>query len=90
MKEVTLEILASDIKETEYTNSKDCAITRALARAGYPELEDQGLVIANKDSWEYVIKRDNKKYAELSVKVADMYMGRREIEDFTHVLELNI
>ncbi len=34
MKKITLNILAQDILETKYHDQQDCAITRALKRAG--------------------------------------------------------
>ncbi len=34
MKTITLKVLAEDIKTSRYTNSRDCAIARALKREG--------------------------------------------------------
>lgn len=42
MSTITLTILEEDIRTTDYTYSKDCAITRAMRRAGFPYGKDCG------------------------------------------------
>lgn len=42
MKTLKITILAEDIKSTDYFSSSDCAITRALHRAGRPDLKHCG------------------------------------------------
>jgi hypothetical protein len=88
MKELILNILALDIQTTGYLNARDCAITRALARAGRPDLIDEGVDIIkySKDypKKERVTYYGNKDYFELSEKVHDMYYGMIVPEDFTH------
>lgn len=69
---ITLEIKASDINETWYSDSKDCAITRALHRAGFPDLRDSGKYILN-DEDRKVTKPEDKDYYELGNRVIRMY-----------------
>lgn len=45
MKTIKLKILAEDIRELNYGNPNKCPITKALARAGYPHLRDEGMNI---------------------------------------------
>ena len=47
MQKVTLNILAQDIQETDYSEAHDCAITRALNRAGFVGYIDRGLDIVD-------------------------------------------
>jgi len=92
---IKLNILANDILETEYSNSRDCAITRALARAGFPNYEDCGTDIIDNDTEETVVTSHNETYWSLSVRVMKMYRTKRIgatehsllIEDFEHTLE---
>src|SRR5688572_3778022 len=69
MKTITLNILAEDIKNSNYTDSRNCAITKALKRAGI-KAEDGG----------YELYHDNKitpkkipNPPKLANKVARMY-----------------
>lgn len=100
MKTIKLQILASDILETYYHTSRDCAITRALQRAGL-NCKDSGVSIKTIDTRE-VINVDKTQYNNLAVKVMGMYSKKdktpyvhnpREgavkplpIKDFTHDL----
>jgi hypothetical protein len=43
-------ILAEDIRTTNYEDSCDCAITRALKRVGYP-FQDAGISIGHGNGW---------------------------------------
>ena len=77
---VTLEILASDILETSYTDARDCAITRALARAGFPNYRECGTEIVDREvdgeNYKYdikLLKAKSKRYQKLSNRVKSMY-----------------
>ena len=76
MKKITLNILAQDILETKYHNQHDCAVTRALKRAGV-KARDIGRFFVldhttqediNKGRFERIINPD-----ELGNKVISMY-----------------
>lgn len=89
--ELKLRILAKDIRETNYNHSKDCAITRALERAGRPDLKDEGVDIVYKETREVFTDKENPSYLELSNKVVDLYKLKRfgrikEIKGFNHTL----
>jgi len=45
---LTLQILAKDILENDYTDFQYCPITRALARAGRPDLHECNGIYHNK------------------------------------------
>ena len=77
MKKVTLTILANDILETNYLNSSDCAITRALKRAGL-NYEDSGIGITHVGSNEEV-SIDNSQYKNLVDKVLGMYFTKYKV-----------
>ncbi len=90
MATIKLQILAEDILKSNYFNSDDCAITRALARAGYPEYSDIGNEISS-DEGEKIIGDENETYQSLIMKVQRLYGldgKKREnpIEDFEHEL----
>lgn len=88
MESITLKILASDILSTNYVDSQDCAITRALARAGRPDLQDDANQIIEKRTIEcetendfilntkVVIRRDNEGYIKLEESVYGMYNAK--------------
>lgn len=81
MKRITLKILASDIRETDYMDTHDCAITRALARAGYPHLIDFADSIVEKD-FQHENKPTNvsineEQYNKLYDVVCGMYLTKR-------------
>lgn len=94
MKTIELQILKEDIMTTTYSDSTDCAITRALHRAGHSELHDSGENIRNREN-EIVSISDNH---ELSDRVVKMYKYVKypsssisiPPEDFTFSLKLNI
>ena len=80
-----LTILASDILNSEYTNGNDCAITRALARAGRPDLmDDANQIIIKTDVHTDFVKRDvivppsNEQYQEMQDAVYGMYFDREK------------
>ena len=86
--QVTLNILASDINTTRYLNYRDCAITRALKRAGYPELIDTGIGIHTRGR--YVTKWPDASYKDMAEKVQKMYAHKIPIEDFSITLNLDL
>ena len=81
---ITLNILAKDIEETNYFNSDDCAITKALNRAGYEYLEHTGIDFLNKNK---DISFNPENHTDLSWKVQDMYNKIIPVENFTFSLE---
>lgn len=87
MKQIELQILASDIRETSFINSTDCAITRALKRVGLP-YEDAGISIQFEGTCEDVnINQDE--HSKLSEKVRELYRRKgtkKPIEDFVHTI----
>lgn len=91
MEELILNILASDIETTKYIDNDDCAITRALARAGRSDLIDCGTDICYKrdrffEEERVFIAWGNPTYEELADKVCNMYKKELKPEDFTHTL----
>lgn len=91
MTKVTLKILASDIRNTQYANAKDCAITRALHRAGYPHLKDCGTDIFDTITNKEVISADDSiEYNNLMNRVINMYYMDEEPKDFQVTLELDL
>ena len=76
MTKVMLNILASDIKEGLYLNPEHCPITKALARAEYPQLRNHGMGIKNVDLGVYVINVSDFSYMNLVFRVVDMSVCR--------------
>ena len=68
---LTLQILEEDIRETDYFNHEDCVITRALARAGRPDLYDDGEL--SKNDRTIAKTSNNQSYFDLVYKVLGMY-----------------
>lgn len=86
MEKLTLKFKPSDFVGNNYTNGSDCAITRALKRAGFPDAEDAGLDIRGLkiDGVEIKINTfDNKSYKSLSKKVQATYGLYKEFNDIT-------
>ena len=95
---LTLQILAKDILENDYTDSSECPITRALARSGRPDLYDVGGLCIKESANRLFDCQKNDGYLELTKKVVGMYstkvdkllsisliegeIGRLPIEDF--------
>lgn len=72
MPTITLQILKEDIETADFTDSEDCALTRAFRRAGHADWYDlAGSVHQHKGGT--VIGSDNEDYAVLYQKVAGMY-----------------
>lgn len=82
IKSITLKILASDIKSTHYLDFQDCAITRALKRAGYEDFRDNGIEIGVGRTGAI----DFKNFHDLSSKVKRMYLNPETAEDFEFTL----
>jgi hypothetical protein len=77
---IKLNILAEDIKTSNYCSNKDCAIARAFERQ-YPEQCNTnwsvgGVRIQIDGDFKYQIDMDDNNI------LIDMYNQRREIEDF--------
>jgi hypothetical protein len=102
MKVIVLEILAQDILETSYMYSSDCAITRALKRAGL-DMEDSGteIVHVSRNLYGDVVNTNEAEYLDLVQKVLKSYCQKRinigeitkpfdhediAVEDFKHSL----
>jgi len=102
MRKVVLEIKAGDFVPGGYINGETCPITKALQRAGI-NAKDNGAGIVDKNKRSY-IALDTKSYEELRSKVISMfctvdeivykvcgeYLSPIPVEDFTHVLYLDI
>lgn len=73
MKTITLQILAEDIRNSEYTNSRDCAITRGLYRAGLDAHEGGGQIVNNSAEEHYWIDTPIDTPNDLTQKVMGMY-----------------
>lgn len=78
-----LTILAEDILNSEYINGQDCAITRALARAGRPDLmDDANQIIVKVDLHQPFVQRDvvvppsNEQYQLMQDAVFGMYRNK--------------
>lgn len=68
-----IKILAKDFKNTSYFKCSDCAITRALHRAGLKNLEDEGQDICEVKTGNIVLDETNKNYKKLQERVLNMY-----------------
>lgn len=74
---LTLVINPIDILTSRYLNATDCAITRALGRAGRPDLVDVGLGIRTSD-WTKRFEHYNiKGYEAMSKHVKRMYKAKK-------------
>ena len=95
---VKLQILAKDIKESDFFHSDDCAITRALKRAGFPHLKDTGTGIEEKETGRRVAGMRTLGYNKLNSRVQHMYHGAgiitasesEEPADFEMEIALNL
>lgn len=68
MKDITVEIKAEDILKNNYTDSSECAMTKALQRSGYPDFEDCLGLYNN-----YVGIETDIRYDDIMRKVKGMY-----------------
>lgn len=71
MRKVKLEILAKDIEESRYTIARDCAITRALHRAGINAIHDGIGILEENEGRNYIATNDD--FQEAHEKVTNMY-----------------
>jgi len=101
-REITITILAEDIRNNSYFSANHCPITRALHRAGYSKLKDTGTIEGEFEGESIDINVKNKDYNDLLDKLFGMYnskSGRNghahgsgkvaepiTIEDFTHTI----
>lgn len=71
---ITLTILEEDIRELNYHDSENCPITKALARAGYPELRESGGSLTNNGDTEdeFMSYQTDETFYGLSGIVLDM------------------
>jgi len=81
MESLTLKILKSDIDTTFYTDGWNCAITRALHRAGFPDWYDCGTYIKDKNG-NKIVTWNNSDYDKLCSTVIKMYQGSEPAVDF--------
>lgn len=92
MKSIHLKILASDVLESKFYNSLDCAVTRALHRTGLKEYRHTGLTIrANGPIWnEQKVLCDifNSNLGDLNDKIFLAYERRMTAQDFEFILLL--
>lgn len=70
---ILLNILASDILESNYFNSETCPITKAFHRAGYPHLEDWGCTIENVSLGKKVYTYSEEDTKHLHLPLLNMY-----------------
>lgn len=87
MSTITLTILEEDIRTTDYTYSKDCAITRAMRRAGFPYGKDCGsyLII---DDYTLIRRSENDSYKKLVERVTSMYAYvEMPVQDAEHLMK---
>lgn len=82
----TLQILKHDIEHSNYFNFSDCAITRALKRAGFPELADTGMNLIRITSQPHVHIIQTPYL--LKNRVQNMYFNQEEVEDFEYEIEI--
>jgi hypothetical protein len=78
MRSISLHIKSLDILRSDYLDKFDCAISRALDRAGYPHLRHEGTDIAHTETRETIIDSRNKSFQELTQLVWDMYDTKNE------------
>jgi hypothetical protein len=66
-----------DILTSRYLNATDCAITRALKRAGRPDLIDVGLGIRTEDRVKRFEHYNIKGYEAMTTHVKRMYKNKK-------------
>lgn len=98
MPQLILQILEKDIRETNYINSNDCAITRAIRRAGYPLGKDSGSLSLDNDICIHYYNEDYNTFVDkvmgmyagagMRLTEGDIKKGREPIEpaDFEHII----
>ena len=88
MKTITLTILKEDILLDNYMDSGECPITKALRRAGHPNLYDRGYITGQDNNYEevHIIDNNNESYNDLLKKLYGMYNSLGN--DYKHNYEL--
>lgn len=76
----TITILAEDIKTSDYMNTTDCAITRALERAGLHGCKDNGRGIESNQGYN-IVPHTLPAYKEMLSKVLGMYRTANKVKD---------
>lgn len=76
----TITILAEDIKTSNYFDSYDCAVTRALKRAGLDEHRDHGMGIQNGNGTD-IIPFTLPEYKQMRSMVLGMYRTAGKLKD---------
>lgn len=71
--QIELQILREEILANEYFH-RQCPISRALARAGYPDLQDTGLHIVDMSGLPVCDINGDKNYSQLVRTVCGMYI----------------
>lgn len=88
-----LQIKADDIRNSDYCSPDSCAITKALCRAGRPELIHTGMFIKDRIAGEYKAmlwsSGNLPELSELNKKVQAMYNGDTPIEDFEYEIAID-
>lgn len=89
--EIPLTILAQDIKETNYMDSSDCAITRALSRAGLSNYWHAGTSIREPadegEDRDILCTENNSNLRVLSTEVWNMYLNKSST-DLNFILKI--
>lgn len=83
---IKLTILAEDILTTNYFQTRDCAITRALHRNGFNEWRDTGTSIVDNDS-RTIVDNNNVLYREMTREVVQMYRGNIEVTNRNYIIK---
>lgn len=73
---LSLNILAKDILENDYINANECPITKALARAGRPDLHDIAGLYNKADEKRLFFTDSNPSYQTLRDNVLGMYANK--------------
>ena len=91
---ITLNISKKDLREADVSNGLDCPITRALSRAGYPNLMDYADRLAIKDKERYITGNHldvlpTVGYAGIFYKVLNNYGINAKAFQWTFYVKLN-
>ena len=79
-------ICIDDFKDGDYLDYKNCAISKALRRAGLPYY-DNGIGICTEDRKIILKKKDSKGYQEMSTRVKITYYPEMFSERFKSITE---
>ncbi len=88
MNKLRLRILYLDTEDTQWYQAVNCAITKALVRAGKGDWQHTGLHI--RQGMKIVVNEDNPNLQDLARRVANMYypqgLRKRTIKNFNFTL----